>query len=141
MTVNTDIICTVCTCMVYNILSYVMCDIYDLYVYIQYICTYILGHILYAYSTVHMHTYIHWGECEVVRLFLNYRLFNQELPFEMGDYHGMMQSNVLPANSICLQIICMTVCCMLCTVRMYITYILYALINHLLFTSASFLNE
>jgi hypothetical protein len=31
---------------------------------------------------------IHWGECEVVRLFLNNRLFNQELLFEMGDYHG-----------------------------------------------------
>jgi hypothetical protein len=31
---------------------------------------------------------LHWGECEVVRLFLNNRLFNQELPFEMGDYHG-----------------------------------------------------
>jgi hypothetical protein len=30
---------------------------------------------------------IHWGECEVVRLFSNNRLFNQELPFEMGDYH------------------------------------------------------
>jgi hypothetical protein len=31
---------------------------------------------------------LHWGECEVVRLFLNNRLFNQELPFEMGDCHG-----------------------------------------------------
>jgi hypothetical protein len=28
---------------------------------------------------------VHWGECEVVRLFLNNRLFSQELPFEMGD--------------------------------------------------------
>jgi hypothetical protein len=31
---------------------------------------------------------LHWGECEVVRLFLNNRLLNQELTFEMGDYHG-----------------------------------------------------
>jgi hypothetical protein len=31
---------------------------------------------------------VYWGECEVVRLFLNNRLFNQELLFEMGDYHG-----------------------------------------------------